>query len=427
MHWTHEPSLASVSSADTRSLPTAQLPPELLLKIIHATLTTALLSAPLVVHGQFSQLPVTCSGCVYRRLACVSRLWRSLAREVRCQDVVLAAAGGCGSAERDAQVLQRLEAEPTRALGVRTIDASLRGAHGGWIPVPAPSVRDDGGETDDGISGTEAGASGVTTAQARWERWHEQCMARERVRFLRIVSLCTQLTTIDIDVGFFHDVATTHANVLPTSIRKLTLRNADAVETFTILRALPRVEHLTLRLALDWRLPLDGRGVDSTDLPSLRHFELSTTAFGTPCADSIRALLVAADVMQEAAPRLEELAIMDLPRHRGLSRGDPAADASWWPSKTLQLPRLCRLHLAGLALPDSGFFTRTIALPNQQLEELIVEDFDTLSLTPLIHALESVPALQSLQQLAIAVSREGEIARCDSEGWRRQQRRIEDW
>jgi hypothetical protein len=184
------------------------------------------------------------------------------------------------------------------------------------------------------------------------------------------VSLCTQLTTIDIDVGFFHDVATTHANVLPTSIRKLTLRNADAVETFTILRALPRVEHLTLRLALcglsrwlppaglwcktdaqtrrDWRLPLDGRGVDSTDLPSLRHFELSTTAFGTPCADSIRALfansrgtlssltfrnkaaseesleafrLVAADVMQEAAPRLEELAIMDLPRHRGLSRG----------------------------------------------------------------------------------------------------------
>jgi hypothetical protein len=35
---------------------------------------------------QFSQLPVTCSGCVYRRLACVSRLWRSLAREVRCQE-----------------------------------------------------------------------------------------------------------------------------------------------------------------------------------------------------------------------------------------------------------------------------------------------------------------------------------------------------
>lgn len=93
----------------------------------------------------------------------------------------------------------------------------------------------------------------------------------------------------------------------------------------------------------------------------------------------------------------------------------------------MHLPRLCRLHLAGLALPNPGFFTRTIALSNQQLEELIVEDFDTLSLVPLIQALEGVPALQSLQQLAIAVSREGEIARRDSEGWRRQQRRVEDW
>ena len=385
MHPAPESSLASQPS------PTAQLPPELLLKIIHATLTSALLSTPLVVHGQFSQLPASCSGCVYRRLACVSRLWRSLAREIRCKNVVLAAAG-CGSAERDEQVLKRLEAEPARALGVRTIDGSLRGAHGGWIPVPAPAVG-DGGETDDGFSGTEAGVSGVTTGQARWERWHEQCMARwvqtaastllirkdkltslvfasERVRFLRIVSLCTQLTAIDIDLGFFHDVATTHAHVLPTSIRQLTLRNAGAVDTFTILRRLPRLERLTLRLALcglshwlppagllcktdaltrrDWRLPLDARGVDSTNLPSLHHFELSTTAFGKPCRESIRILLgnsrdtlssltfrnkaaseeslkafrlVAADVMQEAAPRLEELAITDLPRHRNVLIG----------------------------------------------------------------------------------------------------------
>ena len=105
----------------------------------------------------------------------------------------------------------------------------------------------------------------------------------------------------------------------------------------------------------------------------------------------------------------------------------PAGDAGWWLSKPLQLPRLCRLHLAGLALPDPDFFTRTIALPHKQLEKLIVEDFSTLSLTPLIDALERVPALHSLQELAIAVSREGEIARHDSEGWLRQQRRIEDW
>lgn len=176
MHLAHESSLASISSADAQSSPTAQLPPELLLKIIHDTLTSALLSTPLVVHGQFSQLTTSCSGCVYRRLARVSRLWQNLARAVRCKDVVLAAAG-CGSTERDEQVLERLEAEPARALGVRTIDASLRGAHGGWIPVPAPAVG-DGGDTDDGFSGTEAGVSGVTTGQARWERWHEQCMAR---------------------------------------------------------------------------------------------------------------------------------------------------------------------------------------------------------------------------------------------------------
>lgn len=176
MHPAHDSSLPS-PSADAQSPPTARLPPELLLKIIHATLTSALLSTPLVVHGQFSHLSTTCGGCVYRRLACVSRLWQSLARQVRCKDVVLAAAG-CGSAERDGQILHRLEAEPTRALGVRTIDASLRGAYGGWVPVPAPPPVRNGGETDDGLSGTEAGVSGVTTGHARWERWHEQCMAR---------------------------------------------------------------------------------------------------------------------------------------------------------------------------------------------------------------------------------------------------------
>lgn len=170
----------------------------------------------------------------------------------------------------------------------------------------------------------------------------------------------------------------------------------------------------------DWRLPLDARGVDSTDLPSLRCFELSTTAFGKPCADSIRALLansretlssltfrnkaaseetlkafrlVAADVMQEAAPGLQELAIIDLPRHRnsltgsspcrmtdtsaipdpGKSRlaGESAANAGWWPSKTLQLPRLRRLHLVGYTNPDPDFFTRTIAVTNQQADEPI--------------------------------------------------------
>ncbi|GAA5976228.1 hypothetical protein JCM10908_005424 [Rhodotorula pacifica] len=456
-------------AATCQTTAAVRLPPEILLKIIRAALTSSLLSSTLVVHGQFAQLPTTCSGCVYRRLACVDHSWRSFAREILCKDVVLAA--GCGSAERDEQVLKRLETDSHCALGVRSIDASLRGAHGGWIPVPAPALAEDGDVG--GASGSESTISGMTTRQARWERWHEQCMARERFRFLRIVSLCTELTTLDIDVDFFHDVPS-NAHVLPTTIRHLTLRNAGAIETFAILQALPRLESLTLRLALDWRLPTS-HDLKLSGLPRLRHFELSTTAFGKPCLQIIRLLLgdsqetltslsfrnkaaseetleafklVAADVVQQFAPRLEKLTIKDLPRHRGLSTSgcllvfnpvrsqmltadttvvDTTAGRSWFPSRTVRLPQLRHLHLTGLLLPNIDFLTRSVILPDQQLKTLTIEDFHALSLVPFVEALEGVPALQGLQELAVAVSREGEIARLDSEGWQEQRRRIEEW
>lgn len=167
---------APLSGSPTETAMPVSLPTEILLTIIRTTLTSALLSPTLVVHGQFAQVPTTCSGCVYRRLACVSRTWRDSARKVLVEEVVLAA--GCDSAERDEQVLHRLETSPDCALAVRSIDASLRGVHGaGWIPVPELAVGERG--EADGSSSADAGVvAGLSTEQARWERWHEHCMAR---------------------------------------------------------------------------------------------------------------------------------------------------------------------------------------------------------------------------------------------------------
>lgn len=153
------------------------LPPELLLKIVRTTLTSALLSPPLVIHGQFAHLSTTCSGCVFRRLAGVSSACRVFAREVLCRTIVLAA--GCGSAERDEQVLKCLETDPKRAAAVRTVDASLRGAQSGmgWLPAAPPIAPAGGG--DDSLEGDSGDpVAGITLRQGRWERWHEQCMAR---------------------------------------------------------------------------------------------------------------------------------------------------------------------------------------------------------------------------------------------------------
>ncbi|GAA5863850.1 hypothetical protein JCM3774_001177 [Rhodotorula dairenensis] len=450
MHSLQETASAALPVPSTEMAATARLPTEILLKIIRMTLTSALLSSTLVVHGQFAQLPTTCSGCVYRRLACVSRTWRELARTVLTREVVLAA--GCGSAERDEQVLNRLEASPVCALGVRTIDASLRGVHGaGWIPVPALPR----GEEGDGPSGHETGIAGISTGQARWERWHEQCMARERHRLNRILSLCTELTTLDVDVGFFHDVvssSTTTTQVLPKSIRRLTMRNAGAVETFAILQALPRLEDFTLRLALDWRLP-PLHGLDFGSMPRLRRFELSTTAFGKPCLHSIRAMLgnsqqslaalafrnkgafpealqafrlVATEIMQQTSSQVEELTIQDISRHRSTLVDPSTSEATWFPARAQRLPRLRRLHLTGLSIPV-GFFTRTIAVPDNQLERLTIEDFGSTSLAPLIDALQNAPAVQSLQELAIAVSWDREDTRTNAGAQQTEQRRIEDW
>lgn len=168
-----------VAHSTDPSLPAAaRIPPELLFEIIRAALTSSLLSPSFVIHGQFSQLTVSCRACVYRTLARVSRLWRTLARQVARRDVVLAR--GCGSAERDERILNCLRNAPERGMVVRGIDASLRGAYAGWTPTPAPASFEEG--LSDSAQGQDTGsvtlASEPVTRQARWDHWHEQCMAR---------------------------------------------------------------------------------------------------------------------------------------------------------------------------------------------------------------------------------------------------------
>ncbi|BGP38675.1 hypothetical protein JCM10449v2_002610 [Rhodotorula kratochvilovae] len=312
----------------------SMLPPELLLKILTHALTTSLLTPPLLVHGQFTTLASTCRTCAYRHVADVSRLWRAIAQEVLGKEVTLA--NGCGSADRDEQIVKVVEGDAARANNVRKVDASLRRSMCTSHAFPPPEGR--GGSADD--AGSSGGDSALlTTRQAQAEHWHAQSLARERQRFVRLLARCGRIDTLDVDVGFFQDIRI-EPPIVPSALRTLTLRNCDAVDTFTILAHLPQLQDLTLRLALDWFIPSD-TATPPSSLPSLKRFELSTTAFGTTSLSSIFALLsnslsslsslalrnkgasqstleaflpVASGLIARFAPQLEELSVRDIPR-----------------------------------------------------------------------------------------------------------------
>lgn len=57
-----------------------------------------------------------------------------------------------------------------------------------------------------------------------------------------------QLQSLDVDLGFHSGVL--RPGVVPASLRRLTLRNAEAVDAFALLAGLPNLVDLTLRLVL---------------------------------------------------------------------------------------------------------------------------------------------------------------------------------
>ncbi|GAA5851052.1 hypothetical protein JCM9279_005270 [Rhodotorula babjevae] len=438
----------------------AAVPHELLLKILRHALTTSLVSELLLVHGQFAHLSITCRTCAYRQVASVCRLWRAIAQEVLGKDVVFA--NGCGSAERDELVVKAVEHDAWRAANVRHVDVSLRRAVCSW-GAPPPGAGGVGDSSEEAVMSGGDDAF-ISSREVQAERWHAQCLARERQRFVRLLQHCKRIDTLDIDVGFFQDVRL-RPTLLPSTLRTLTLRNCDAADTFAILSRLPELRHLTLRLALDWFVP-PSHLVEPTSLPSLERFELSTTAFGATSVPSILALLsnsrkslsslalrnkgasqgalaaflpVAAGLVEELAPRLTELSVRDIPRCGRRHAGTGPA-MGWFPSTATRFPRLERLHLTGVALPSPAFFANTLVVvgpaaarssasppSSAQLCSLTVEDFDAPSLEPLLGALRATPSLQQLDTLAVACARAAEMGRAGEGAWEDEQREVERW
>jgi hypothetical protein len=113
--------------------------------------------------------------------------------------------------------------------------------------------------------------------------------------------------------------------------------------------------------------------------------------------------------------------------------GDEAS-TDWLPSSPTSFLRLKHLHLTGLPRPSPTLFLRSVVLtPTQRLSTLTLEDFDALSSSPLLSALQSVPALSELEELNVAFAREVEMEKADGgEGecqgsWAKEKEEVERW
>ncbi|GAA5924024.1 hypothetical protein JCM1841_001830 [Sporobolomyces salmonicolor] len=421
----------------------SSLPPELLLEVLAVACTSSLFSPPLILDGQFATVPLRCRTCTYRALAGVCRTWRTLIREeILGREVVL----GVPGEEQDEQVLECLKGDVARAGMVRKVDASLREWSGwsgtGWESAAGTAEARSAPEGQSGFQGLR---------EVEREKQREQLLCRERQRLVRLLQACLQVRTLDIDYGFYHDLRT-QPDLLPPTIRTLTLRNIDADDTFQVIERLPLLDNLTLRLALDWkRSPLSaGRNSSSR----LRRFELSITAFASTTLPDILALLagsretlvsltlrnkgatsasaktflpISQGLISAFARTLESLTVKDIPRYGTRLPSSPPT-WSWFPPCPASFPHLSHLQLTGLPSLSPAFFKSTVHLPAaSQLHRLTLEDFDSLSTRPLLEALQEVPALQGLRLLEVALGREADAREEDREGWEEGTRAVERW
>ena len=238
------------------------IPPELLLDILSITVTSSLFTQPLIVHGQFSQLPSMCRTCCYRQIAGVCSTWAQIVREeFMARETVF----GVYGSEKDEEVLTYVMKDQGKASRVKKIDASLRGWQG-WKSLP-PVASFDTMTEEDG----EETTGFLQTREVQLEKQRQQvlsrCVARspsllsrsrcsrsevfyrDRQRLVRLLTACRQVENFDVDVGFYSAIPHLPA-LFPSTVRSLTLRNCNAQETFDLIENLPCLEDLTLRLAL---------------------------------------------------------------------------------------------------------------------------------------------------------------------------------
>lgn len=228
--------------------------------------------------------------------------------------------------------------------------------------------------------------------------------------------------------------------------------------------------------------PTAGLDVPCDTLPSLRRFELSTTAFGTTSLSFVLSLLsnsheslksltlrnkgatkptleaflpVARGLIERFADRLEDLVVKDIPRGGRRAPGEcefesrlparvltpcpPATGESpldWFPSRATSFPRLRFIHLTGLSCPSPSFFTQRLMVPSPAndaspkssgLRSLTIEDFDSPTALPLVEALKTVPALSRLVEIRVAFAMENMAAGKDAEAWKEGKEAIEAW
>jgi hypothetical protein len=280
---------------------------------------------------------------------------------------------------------------------------------------------------------------------------------RARDTLLHLLELTPRLQALDVDLAFHAGVP--KPGLVPASLRKLTLRNAEPTETFALLARLPNLTDLTLRLVLDFYLP------ETTDLAAtnaLSSFELSITGWGETDSHTIGRLLagsrnslmhltvrnkaavslpsllpVCRDLIATYGSQLETLAVKDIPHggvrpksewHRftapslQIAHTDPCLSAwladksalsNFFPPKPPALSCLRRLHLTGL--PYSPAFLASLG-PLPALAELMIEDFDEPDGQSLLSCL-ATPQLKRLQSLSI----------CNAVEWEDDERVVEAW
>ncbi|GAA5941501.1 uncharacterized protein JCM15063_006120 [Sporobolomyces koalae] len=397
------------------------IPPELLLDILSQAISSSLMTEPLIVHGQFSQLASSCRTCCYRQIAGVCSTWATIVRE---QFVGRQTVFGVHGSEADDRVLACVTKNAARAKRVKTVDASLRGWQG-WksLPVLPHTTTEEPEEETIGF---------LQTREVQIEKQRQQILERERQRLVQLLTACRTVEEFDIDVGFYcaiHHLPT----LLPPTIRSLTLRNCDARETFDLIENLPLLEDLTLRLALDWRISASA----PRPRPScrLRRFELSFTAFATTNLSDVLTLLssstdsltsltlrnkgtspegyakllpVAAGLVAAFSPRLEHLAVKDIPR-AGMRMPGSRPSWEWFPKRPTAFPRLRSLQLTGLPPLEPSVLKSTIILATNppMLERLLIEDFDSSSPRYLVETLKETKALQRVKLLEVAIRQQG--------------------
>jgi hypothetical protein len=145
----------------------SSIPPELLLDILKQTVNLSLLTQPLIVHGQFTQLSSKCRTCCLRQLSGVCKVWQAIVQEEFLgKEIVFGAYGS----EKDEEVLSCVKKNEARAAKVKKVDASLRGWQG-WksLPIVAAPSEAEGEEESTGF---------LQTREAQLEKQRQQVLSR---------------------------------------------------------------------------------------------------------------------------------------------------------------------------------------------------------------------------------------------------------